>query len=808
MIAASLLVAVVIAAYASLAMLSLSASTPASILSAAGSVESYVGQVGWHPPGLPEVGVKVLNHAAGPTLDSGSAALTPIDFGHSVTRGAQTITLHNGSPKPVPLVLAVQGAPGVTAHFDATQVPTMTVKPGQFATIDLSSNPLVAGPINGTLVISVPNSKIAATVVPITGDQAPLPPGAVTATPAAHGAVELSWTASLSSGVAGYFVQSSTGGAPYAQVGGLINGTTAVEQTGTNATTFSYRVVAVAQGPPLAGPPGPAGSAVTDSLAPDAPKSVSIPPINTNNVGSVPVTVILPSTSLNTDTILVSLTDAAGNTVVSPPLPGGPGSFTVSLPAGSLADGSVIASATAADVVGNTSQPTQSEPVPKITNAAALPDAPTSVVPSDNPITGANASDFSVAVATSAADAAAGDNITVTLTGQLSVTTPSVPAPAGGASVIPVDVSTLPDGSYTVSATVTDPAGNTATASGGTVFIDTTGPEKPATFVIAAGPNNPVGVINSQSQTAVTIDAHFADPLEVGETITIAIDGGTPYPVDVVPGSQDVSLGPLDLSDIPDGAVQLEMTLTDANGNVNQAWRDNGTKETSGPTGPTSVGVPAGPDNPAGYVNAATQTAATIVASFDAPTDPADQISLSVGDDSSFAVQPGGSDQVTWNNLDLSNLSDGTVPIVVTVTDANGNSTSVSGSLIKDTQPPVAPVAADVLGPPIDTITPDQASCVNVGVAFNQAPDPSDTVTVTLSDGVTSVQGSAQAGDGQVTVGCIDASSLAAGSITVSVTVTDVAGNSTTMQGTTATKLPCPPTGGGGGSGSGGGSDG
>jgi len=182
---------------------------------------------------------------------------------------------------------------------------------------------------------------------------------------------------------------------------------------------------------------------------------------------------------------------------------------------------------------------------------------------------------------------------------------------------------------------------------------------------------------------------------------------------------------------------------------------------------------------------------ATIVAGFDAPTDPGDQIALSVGGDSNFPVQSGGGDQGTWNNLDLSQLSDGNVPIVVTITDPNGNTTSVSGSLIKDTQAPTAPVAAHVLGPPLDTIPPGQGSCVNVGVAFNQAPDSSDTVTVTLSDGQTSVQGSTQAGDGQVAVGCIDASSLNPGSISVSVTVTDVAGNSTTMAGTTAIKAGC-----------------
>jgi len=42
-----------------------------------------------------------------------------------------------------------------------------------------------------------------------------------------------------------------------------------------------------------------------------------------------------------------------------------------------------------------------------------------------------------------------------------------------------------------------------------------------------------------------------------------------------------------------------------------------------------------------------------------------------------------------------------------------------------------------------------------------------------------------------VVVGCIDASSLSAGTISVNVTVTDVAGNSTDMTGTPATLVPC-----------------
>jgi hypothetical protein len=253
--------------------------------------------------------------------------------------------------------------------------------------------------------------------------------------------------------------------------------------------------------------------------------------------------------------------------------------------------------------------------------------------------------------------------------------------------------------------------------------------------------------------------------------------------------SSTLTLGPLDLSGLADGTYKLGIKETDPSGNVTKKWAWHFVKDTAGAEAPTSVGVPAGPSNPAGYVNAATQTAATIVATFAGPTDPADQISLSVGG-MALSTQSGGSDEVSWTG-DLSSLPDGTLPITGTIVDANGVESTFTGSLIKDTQAPPAPAVASVVGPPPNTIAPSSASCVKVFVAFNQAPDSNDAVTVTLSDGSTSAEGSASAGDGHVIVGCIDASSLAAGQISVTGTVTDVAGNSTDFTGTPAVLLDC-----------------
>jgi large repetitive protein len=791
MIAASLLVAAVVAAYASLAMLSLSASTSGIVLGAAANVQHLVGSVGWHPPSVKDAGGYVVKSTT-PTI--GNAAV-PISSITVEGRGpiSRSVTVGNSSAKPLLLRVAVVGQRlGMTATFAAGGSTRLVPAHGAERVV-LVTDPLQAGVINAELQISVPGSDLAPQSVPIYGTQSPEPPtGAVTATPAAGGAVDLSWNPSPSTGVTGYIVESSTDGTTFSPVGNPAPGTSAVEQTGTNATTFTYEVVAVAAGVTLPSAAAVSPPVITDSVGPAQPLGFPGLPsyIDQANVGSFGVNVSLPQSTSTGDTITVTLSSGVNGATLTQPAIGGSSPVSVPFPqVGSLPDGRVTVTATPTDSLGNPG-PSFSTTIQKLTSG---PDAPTSVLPSTETVTTPTLPDFAVAVATDAADG--GDNVTVTVaaaSGSPSVTTPPVNAPpGGGTSTIPVDLSNLPDGNYTVTATVTDVAGNTASLAGPNIGLDTSGPEKPTNFGIAAGPDNPALVINAQSQTAVTIAGHFADPLEDGETITISIDQGTPLPVDVVPGTQDFTLGPLDLSGLPDGQVSLKMKLTDSDGNVSLAWRNNGVKETSGPTGPSSVGVPAGDSNPAGYVNSATQSSATIVAGFDTPTDPGDQIALSVGGDSNFPVESGGSDQVIWNNLDLSQLSDGNVPIVVTITDAAGNSTTVSGTLIKDTQAPPAPVAAHVLGPPLDTIRPGEGSCVNVGVAFNQAPDSSDTVTVTLSDGEASVQGSTQAGDGHVTVGCIDASSLSPGSISVSVTVTDVAGNSTTIEGTTATKAGC-----------------
>src|SRR6185437_4872813 len=179
------------------------------------------------------------------------------------------------------LRVTVTGGSGISATFHTNGSQTMNVRPKQAATIDLTSNPLVAGPITGNLEISIVGSGATAYAIPLAGAQAPLPATGLTATPAAHGAVDLAWTPSASSGVTAYAVQRLAGTAGAWQTVATLPGTatSAVDQTGTDGS-FTYRVVAQAvtsTNAPLPGPASPTATVTAVSTAPAAPQEVMSP---------------------------------------------------------------------------------------------------------------------------------------------------------------------------------------------------------------------------------------------------------------------------------------------------------------------------------------------------------------------------------------------------------------------------------------------------------------------------------------------------------------------------------------------------
>jgi hypothetical protein len=288
--------------------------------------------------------------------------------------------------------------------------------------------------------------------------------------------------------------------------------------------------------------------------------------------------------------------------------------------------------------------------------------------------------------------------------------------------------------------------------------------------------------VNAASAGAVTVAVRFRQATDTVDTVVISVG-------DLQlrrPGGDDTYfVGPLDLTDRPDGRLPLAVTVTDPAGN-STTTRDTAVKDTVAPAAPSSFTVPEGADNAAGFVDSFTQLAAIIQATFPEGTDSSDTLTASV-DGMDLGARVGGSVAVAWR-ADVSELPDGELDLHGTITDAAGNTTDFSGRAVKETQPPPPPVAAHVIGfcrP--DTITPTTASDVSVQVVLLDAPGLSAKVTVTLTDSAGhTASGSAWGGPGIVVVHDIDASSFVPGHVQVAVSVTDSAGNVSTFDGTPA----------------------
>jgi hypothetical protein len=293
---------------------------------------------------------------------------------------------------------------------------------------------------------------------------------------------------------------------------------------------------------------------------------------------------------------------------------------------------------------------------------------------------------------------------------------------AGATRVIKVDGTTvsaydgtgLNDGQHTVTVTDTDVAGNASTASV-QFTLDTTGPATSATLAQDTGSS---GSDRITSKAGVNFSA-----LEAGATRVIKVDGTT--------------VNAYDGTGLNDGQHTVTVTDTDVAGNASTASVQF-TLDTK-LTAPTAVlAVDSGTAGD-GLTNNAGITFNT------ADTDATRVIKV---------------DGTVVGSYDASKLSDGKHTIVVTDTDAAGNTASVTTNFELDTKL-TAPTASLTL----DSGTAGDGLTNNAGLTFNNA-DPDVTRVIKV--------------DGTV-VNSYDASKLADGKHTVIVTDTDGAGNTASV---------------------------
>ena len=432
-----------------------------------------------------------------------------------------------------------------------------------------------------------------------------------------------------------------------------------------------------------------------------------------------------------------------------------------------LADGtSLNLTADVADAVGNPA-PTFTKSIAKDTAAPSI----TSILVAGDDLVSALEIASLITVSGSITDVEPGAEVSLVV-GGVSAT---ASVDSQGAFTTDVDLSSLTtDGSYSVSAAVSDAAGNAASEFTSNFIVDTAKPS--ITSLLVAGDNF---VNSSEKSSSVAVSGSTSD-VEDGQTITLTINAS-----DITANVSSNSFATsADLSGLADGTYAVSANVSDAAGNPADEATSSFEIDTTAPTqtvdlASISFSTDSGSNASDFITNQATQTiGATLDAALGA-------------DDVLYASVNGGS---TWQPVDSSNISgtsiawpttllEGTSSIQFQVADsADNRGSTTQQSYTLDTTAPTQSVS---------TI----AFSVDSGTASDLITNTaSQTITATLSAelengdrlfGAVSLNGENDPNwvniTGNVNVQAISwATTLSAGTNEVQFSIEDAAGNSAT----------------------------
>ena len=266
------------------------------------------------------------------------------------------------------------------------------------------------------------------------------------------------------------------------------------------------------------------GTLVVGPTAPSAPDLAAASDLGTSSTDDI--------TSDNTPLIEVPGTYATGDTITVTATKSGSANVTCSyvIPAtgcslGTLANGTWSITATDTHPTGGTSAASSAL---SITVDATAPSAPSGVDLATGSDSGSSSTDNATSDTTptmSASGGSAGDTMTLTATNGTTTVSCSYLLPASSCTM-----PTMTDGAWSVTATLTGPAGNTSTASSALpLTIDTTAPTGPATPTL--DPTSDTGTSNTDRVTADTTPTMHVPGVPAGETI--ALTNASPVACDV-----------------------------------------------------------------------------------------------------------------------------------------------------------------------------------------------------------------------------------------------------------------------------------
>ncbi|ELE9703645.1 Ig-like domain-containing protein [Enterobacter cloacae] len=357
---------------------------------------------------------------------------------------------------------------------------------------------------------------------------------------------------------------------------------------------------------------------------------------------------------------------------------------------------------------------------------------------------------------------AAGTTLTVTLNGKTYAA--SVLADGTWSAAIPAaDVGALAAGTVTVTVAGQSTAGNPVSINHD-VNVDL------AAVAVSIDAIATDDVINAAEKGADLVLSGSTSNVEENQTVTITF-GGKSYTATVdADGNWTATVPSMDLAGLKDGEASVQVSVTNVNGNSASAGREYSV-DTTAPG--VSIDTVAG-DN---VINGS-EAAAGVTISGTTTAEVGQTVTVTLGGKSYTAqVQQGGLWSVNVPGTDLSALADNGYTVQVSVSDAAGNPGSAGKAITLDTTPPTVSfnvVAGDNV---INSVEHGQAQIVS-GTATGASVGDKVVITIGSNQYTTTVDAS---GSWSVGVPASVISALTDGTVTLSATITDSAGNSSTQ---------------------------
>ncbi|NZB77088.1 Ig-like domain-containing protein [Escherichia coli] len=431
------------------------------------------------------------------------------------------------------------------------------------------------------------------------------------------------------------------------------------------------------------------------------------------------------------------------------------GSWSTTVPAADMAalrDGDASAQVRVTNVNGNSATATHEYSVD-----SAAPTVTINTIASDNII---NASEAAAGVTVSGTSTAeTGQTLTVTLNGSNYQTT--VQADGSWSLTLPAgDLTALANNGYTLTATVSDLAGNPGSASKG-VTVDTTAPV--ISFNTVAGDD----VINNVEHTQAQIISGTATGAVAGDRLVVTIAGQQYVTSTDASGNWSVGVPASVISGLADGTVTISATITDSAGNSSTQTHN---VQVNTAAVSLSVSTISG-DN---LINAAEAGSALTLSGTGTNFATGTVVTVLLnGKGYSATIQSNGSWSVNVPAADVAALADGTsYTVSASAQDSAGNSATASRSVAVDLTAP---------GISINTVSTDD----RLNAAEQQQPltlngstsaEVGQTVTVTFG-GKTYTATVAANGTWALNVPAADLATLGQGAQTITASVNDRAGN-------------------------------